>query len=154
MAALTKHEPAVEPVGMFDRFDRMFDDWMRLVPLRRPTLFGRLWTDELIRVDEYRQNGTMVIRAELPGLDPDKDVELTVDNGMLTIKAERHDDTTVDENGYLRREMRYGSFSRTLLLPSKVSEADIEASYSDGILEVRVPVAAETPATKVPIAKG
>lgn len=152
MAALTKHEPVVERVGMFDRFDRMFDDWMKLLPLRRP-MFGRMWTDELIRVDEFRDNGTLVIRAELPGIDPDKDVELTVDNGMLTIEAERHEDKKVEEKGYLCREMRHGSFTRTLPLPTKVTEADIKASYKDGILEIRVPVPKTAPTTKVPIAK-
>jgi HSP20 family protein len=152
MTALTKHEPAVERVGMLDRFDRMFDDWTKLLPLHRP--LGRPWADDVIHVDEFRQNGSLVIRAELPGLDPDKDVEITVDHGMLTIEAERHEDTKVEEKGYLRREMRYGSFSRTLPLPARVTEADIKASYTDGILEIRVPAPDEAPAmTKIPITK-
>jgi HSP20 family protein len=121
---------------------------MKMVPLRRP-MFGRMWSDDLIRVDEFRDNGTLVIRAELPGIDPDKDVELTVENGMLTIAAERHDDTKVEEAGYLCREMRHGSFTRTLPLPTKVTEVDIKASYKDGILEIRVPVPKTAPTTKV-----
>ena len=76
----------------------MFDDWTRLVPFRRPTIFGRDWpTEEMIRVDEFRENGTLVVRAELPGLDPDKDVELTVVDGMLRIKAERKAEETTED---------------------------------------------------------
>jgi HSP20 family protein len=135
-------------------FDRMFDDWMKVLPLHRPTMLGRWWPEDVIRVDEFRENGTLVIRAELPGIDPKKDVELTVANGILTIAAERHEDTKVEESGYLCREMRHGSFTRTLPLPSKVTEDEITANYKDGILEVRVPVPEVVPATKIPIGKG
>ena len=151
MAALTKSEPTVERFGMFDRFDRMFDDWMKVFPLRRPMVLGRWWTEDVIHVDEFRENGTLVIRAELPGIDPEKDVELTVADGMLTIEAERHEDKKVEENGYLCRELRHGSFTRTLPLPMKVTETDIKAYYKDGILEIRVPAPKAVPTTKVPI---
>jgi HSP20 family protein len=95
----------------------------------------------------------LVIRAELPGIDPNKDVELTVSDGMLTIEAQRHEDESIEEEGYLRRELRYGSFTRMLPLPAKVNETDIEANYSNGILESRVPVPKEVPATKIRVGK-
>jgi HSP20 family protein len=153
MTALTKREPTLDRFGMFDRFDRMFDDWMKVLPLHRPMVFGRWWTEDVIHVDEFRDNGTLVIRAELPGIDPDKDVALTVTEGMLTIAAERHEDKKVEEDGYLCRELRHGSFTRTLPLPTKVSEADIKASYKNGILEIRVPAPKAVPAKKIPIGK-
>ena len=153
MTALTKREPTLERFGVFDRFDRMFDDWMKVLPLHRPMVFGRWWTEDMIHVDEFRENGTLVIRAELPGIDPDKDVELTVADGMLTIEAERHEDKKVEEKGYLCRELRHGSFTRTLPLPTKVTEADIKANYKDGILEIRVPAPKAVPAKKIPIGK-
>jgi HSP20 family protein len=59
----------------------------------------------------------------------------------------------VDEKGYLRRELRHGSFTRTLPLPTKVTEADIKANYKDGILEIRVPAPRAVPAVKIPIGK-
>jgi HSP20 family protein len=149
MTALTKREPILERFGMFDW---LFDDWMKVLPLHRP-MFGRWWTDDMIHVDEFRENGTLVIRAELPGIDPKKDVELTVADGMLTIEAERHEDKQVEEKGYLRRELRHGSFTRTLPLPTKVTEADIKANYKDGILEIRVPAPQAVPAVKIPIGK-
>jgi HSP20 family protein len=152
MTALTKREPTLERFGVFDLFDRMFDDWVKVLPLHRP-MFGRWSTEDMIHVDEFRENGTLVIRAELPGIDPNKDVELTVADGMLTIEAERHEDKQVEEKGYLRRELRHGSFTRTLPLPTKVTEADIKANYKDGILEIRVPAPKAVPTRKIPIAK-
>ena len=107
--------------------------------------FDRLFGEQLIRVDELRENGTLVVRAELPGIDPDKDTELTVQNGMLHIRAERREEEETEENGYVRHETHYGSFFRTLPLPAGVSEADVEASYKDGVLEVRVPAPAPAP---------
>ena len=153
MTAMTKREPTLERSGVFDRFDQMFDDWMKVLPLPRPMLFGRWLAEDMIHVDEFRENGTVVIRAELPGIDPDKDVEVTVADGMLTIEAERHEDLTVEDKGYLRRELRHGSFTRTLPLPTKVTEADIKADYKDGILEIRVPAPKAAPAKKIRIGK-
>jgi HSP20 family protein len=152
MAGLLKSEP--KSVDVFDRFDRMFDEWTKSLPMRWPTFFNREWpAKEMIRVDEFRENGTLVIRAELPGIDPDKDVELTVVNGMLRIDAERREEEKVEEKGYLRHELRRGSFMRTLPLPEGVSETDVKASYKDGILEIRVPVAETAPARKIEITK-
>lgn len=152
MTGLLKREP--KSVDVFDRFDRMFDDWMKGLPFRRPMLFGREWaTEDIIRVDEYRENGNLVIRAELPGIDPDKDVELTVTDSMLHIEVERREEERVEEKGYLRHEIRAGSFTRTLPLPEGVSEADVTASYKDGILEIRVPAPAPEPAKKIAISK-
>jgi HSP20 family protein len=156
MTGLLKRESKVpDKVEAFDWFDRMFDDWTRLVPFRRPAIFGWGWpTEEMIRVDEFRENGTIVVRAELPGLDPDKDVEVTVVDGMLRIKAERNEEETTEDKAYVRRELRYGSFTRVLPLPEGVAEADVKATYVDGVLEIRIPAPVVEPAaTKIPIAK-
>jgi len=155
MAGLLKHKPkTVEPVDIFDRFDHMFEDWTRMLPFRRPAMFAREWaTEELIRVDEYRENGSLVVRAELPGIDPDKDVEITVSDGMLRIAAERREEEMTEEKGYVRQELSYGSFTRTLLLPEGVTESDITASYKDGILEIRIPAAEPEPPTKISISQ-
>jgi HSP20 family protein len=136
--------------------DRVFDEWLQAMPMR-PLISNAGWGDEgLIRVDEHRDGDTAVIRAELPGIDPDKDVELTVGDGMLQIKAERRVEEKTQEKGFTRREMRYGTFSRLLPLPDGVTESDITATYKDGILEVRVPLPkrpeAPTP-TKIAITK-
>jgi HSP20 family protein len=150
MADIVKREPrTVEP---FELIDRMFEDWSRMMPMRRPFFFRDLAGEEMIRVDEFRDGKELVIRAELPGIDPDKDVELTVSDGMLHIQAERREEEHKDEKGYHRRELRYGSFSRSLPLPGGVKETDINAAYKDGILEIRVPTPKDS-ATRVPISK-
>lgn len=152
MAGLLKREN--KPVDVFDRFDRMFDEWMKGLPFRRPAPLGREWTGEdIIRVDEYREDGNLVVRAAIPGIDPDKDVELTVSDGMLHIEAERHEEREIEEKGYLRHEIRTGSFSRSLPLPESVSESDVSASYKDGILEIHVPSPEPTPPKKIAVSK-
>lgn len=103
------------------------------------------WTDlfdldELIRVEEVTEGDTLVVRAELPGVDPDKDVELTVDSGYLTIRAERHEEKEEKGRQRHRTEFRYGSFTRTLPLPEGATEDDVKATFENGILEVRIPV--------------
>lgn len=151
MADIVKREQRrAEPA---DFFDRVFDDWARLMPFRRPWGFGRdLIGDDVIRVDELRDGDEIVIRADLAGIDPEKDVELTVSEGMLHIQAERREEQHHEGKGYRRRELRYGSFSRSLPLPPGVKESDITATYKDGILEVRIPAPKES-ATRVPIEK-
>ena len=88
----------------------------------------------------------------MPGIDPDKDVELQVDHGMLRIRAERHVSKETHDKGRYHSEFKYGSFVRTMPLPSGATDADVKATYEDGILEVRVHVdkaAAET--RKIPV---
>ena len=92
-----------------------------------------------------------MIRADLPGIDPDPDVELTVSDGMLDIRAERREEDKREDKGYLRRELRYGSLSRALPLPKGITESDITATYKAGILEIRVPEPRQEPARKIPV---
>jgi HSP20 family protein len=115
---------------------------MQAQPMRR-LLRGEAAGEEIIRVDEFRTDDTQIIRAELPGIDPDNDVQLTVSNGMLRIDAHRRVEETTEDKGYIRHEMRYGSFTRSLPLADGATEDDIEADYKDGVLEIRVPVSHE-----------
>ena len=103
-----------------------------------------------VRVDDYMEDDTFVLRAELPGIDPDKDLELRVEHDMLTISGERREEVK-DKN---HRELHYGSFRRTVPLPPGAKVEDVEASYKDGVLEVRVPLGApRPPSTKIPVNK-
>lgn len=126
-----------------------------LEPLRR-LLEGDVETS-WPRVEEYRDGDTVVIRAELPGIDPEQDVELTVADDVLHLRAERRERTEHKDKGGYRSEFRYGSFSRALPLPAGCRDEDISAAYRDGVLEVRVPVAGhvEPPATrKIQVTRG
>ncbi len=147
--ALLKRETRPAPLDVFDRF---FPEWPGF--FRRPTFFWPEVIEDVIRVEEFTEDGTLVVRADLPGLDPDKDVEITVTEGMLHIEAQRREEEKTEGKDYVRRELHYGGFSRVLPLPTGATEADISASYKDGTLEIRVPLAkAETGATKIPITK-
>ncbi len=95
----------------------------------------------LIRVEDEMKEGSYELRAELPGVDPEKDVDITVRDGMLTIKSERTEKK--ESNG--RSEFSYGSFMRTVTLPPGSDEEAIKASYDKGILTVTVPVAEAAP---------
>lgn len=133
------------PDSPWSRIDRLFEEWMRTQPMRR-LLGAETPGEEIIRVDEYRDDDVQVIRAELPGIDPDEDVELTVSGGMLRIDAERRVEEQSEERGVTRREMHNGRFTRSLPLAEGATGEDIDASYADGVLEIRVPVA--QPATR------
>jgi HSP20 family protein len=87
-----------------------------------------------MRVEDFVEDGSYVIRAELPGIDPEKDIEVTEADGILTIKAERHEEKTSKHHS----EFRYGTFSRSVTLPATADVEHIEAFYGHGILEVMV----------------
>jgi HSP20 family protein len=91
-----------------------------------------------LRIEDHLEQGRYVVRVKIPGVDPDKDVKITVDDGVLTISAERREE--VKEKG--RSEFHYGFFLRRVSLPPGSKEEELEARYEDGILEVTVPVGA------------
>ena len=101
-----------------------------------------------VRIEDFVEEDAYVLRAELPGLDPEKDVEVSIENDMLTIRGERREETK-EKN---RREFHYGSFRRTVSLPKGANADNITASYTDGVLEVRVPTTAEVaPSVRIPV---
>ena len=120
-------------------------DWLDQNAPFRMRGFGML---PYIRVEDFVQEGTYVLRAELPGVDPDRDIDLEVNADSLTISGQRKEEKR-DRNHH---EFHYGSFSRTVPLPRGIKPEDVKASYTDGVLEVRIPIPAETRQTqRVPI---
>ena len=89
-------------------------------------------------VDVFDTKDAVVLKAELAGMDPD-DIEIEVEDNVLTIKGERKFEETVDDERYYRVERRFGSFQRSLALPQGVKPEEIAAGYGDGILTVTVP---------------
>jgi predicted unusual protein kinase regulating ubiquinone biosynthesis (AarF/ABC1/UbiB family)/HSP20 family molecular chaperone IbpA len=129
------------------RFRAMFPDladWLES-PWSGPPPF---LTGQVFRLEETVRDDRYVIRAELPGLDPDKDIEVTVDGQILTIRAERRQ----QDKGPYRSEFRYGSLTRAVTLPGIVDATDVTARYDNGVLEVSVPVGAVQPeGERIPI---
>jgi HSP20 family protein len=114
-------------------------DWSDLFDLMSPTDMVRNLRGEIIRVEEFTEAKAFVVRAELPGIDPDQDLNVTAADGFLTISAVREESTTKTEDGIYRSEFRYGDMSRTVQLPTDVEIDKIEATYRQGVLEVRMP---------------
>ena len=150
-------KPSSRPLLM-DPWDRWGDfAW-------RPSWFGMRWPDRVlgevgglfdhIKIEEYVDADALVVRAELPGVDPDEDIDISVENQRLSIRAERTSEFEDDTDGY-RSEFHYGSVSRVVGLPEGVNVDAIEADYADGILEVRIPMTDEEapPVKKVAIGR-
>ena len=128
MAKLPRPQaPAVFQAMFPDLFDWLESAWTAPLPFTAAQTF---------RVEEVAHDNRYVIRAELPGLDPDTDIEVIVNGSVLTIHAERRQE---DKEPH-RSEFRYGSVTRSVRLPAKVDATDVTARYEKGILEVSVPV--------------
>lgn len=103
----------------------------------------------LMRLEDEVKDGHYEVRAEIPGVDPAKDIDITMRDGQLTIKAERNERKEFDG----RSEFSYGSFVRTVSLPAGADEDDVKATYNKGVLTVSVAIDEAKPAEKhVPIA--
>lgn len=103
-------------------------------------------------VDVFARDNDLVIRADLPGVDPEKDVDITVADGMLNIRGQRRSEHRDEGKNYFRMETSYGAFSRSIPLPEGVNIDDIKAVHKQGTLEVVVPGAAQiSPAKKIPV---
>jgi HSP20 family protein len=119
---------APSPMDGQDLFPELFE-WLASSHATLPALGG-----QPIRTEDYIENGRFVVRAELPGIDPDREAEISVSVGIMTIHAERHE----DRDRKHRSEFRYGSFTRHVALPVTADESDVRASYDKGIIEVSV----------------
>jgi len=139
-----------------ERFDRVFRDMFREF-FSAGAMRDRLaeTVAHPLHLEQFVEDGTCVIRAELPGLDPEKDVEITVQSGVLTIAAHREEREEEKRPDGYRSEFHYGSFHRAIRLPEGVTDADIAAAYKDGILEVRLPLKEPVEdAVRVPVQRG
>jgi HSP20 family protein len=101
-------------------------------------------------IESYVKEGSLVVRADVPGLDP-KDIDVSILGNVLTVKGERKSEQEVKKEDYLRREVSYGSFERRMTLPEGTETDKVKASFRNGVLEVTLPLGKEAVARKVPI---
>jgi HSP20 family protein len=136
--AIVRWEPFRDLMGLQERMNRLFDEAFRGA---RGTgqeddwSLGGSWAPA---VDIYEQEGNIVLKAELPGIDP-KDVDVRVENNVLTLRGERKFDNEVKRDNYHRVERAYGAFSRSFTLPNVIDTDRIKAEYKDGVLRMTLP---------------
>ena len=121
-------------------------------------MFGRLpqwpwgerergWAPAVDMIDHKEE---IVLRADLPGLE-DKDIEVTVQDGALTIRGERKEEKEEKKEDYYYSERCYGAFTRTLMLPAGVESDKVKATFSKGVLEIHLPKAKEAKGRKIEV---
>ena len=135
--AIVRWEPFRDLQAVQERLNRVFDEAFRGVPRGGDDewALGGSWAPS---VDIFEHEGNLVLKAELPGVDP-KDVDVRVENNVLTLRGERKFETEVKKEKYHRVERAYGTFSRSFTLPNVVDTEKIKAEFKDGMLQVTLP---------------
>jgi HSP20 family protein len=134
MTNLIRRDPFTD---LRSTMDRLFDEGFS-----RPWRFINSETYEAsMPIEVSETDSELVVKAALPGVQPDE-VDITVSNDVLTIKAEHKETTEEGKREFYRREIRYGAFHRSLSLPVKVDADQAEASFDNGVLALRLPKAA------------
>ena len=147
MTALTRWDPFRELSTLHRQVDELFRRSFAEMP-GLGSLFGE--SADHPQVESYVKDDEWVVKASLPGVDP-KAVEVSLAGDRLTLRGERKDDKEVRDEDYLVREIRYGSFERTLRVPEGVETEQIRASMEDGMLTITAPIKAESRARKIPV---
>ncbi len=132
------------------------EDWER----RMDQTFGRpIWQTPfeekgwMPAVDVYEKNDRYIVKADLPGI-KEEDIDISISGDNLAIKGEKKAETEVKEENYYRSERTYGSFYRSIQLPSDVDAEKIKANFENGVLEVTLPKSAETKPRKITLSTG
>ena len=128
---LTRFDPFAELGELRSRFDRWFGEW--------PDGRERGWTPA---IDVERDNGNLVVRADVPGIKPEE-VKIEIEDDILTVSGSHEERKEKKDKHFLRRERRYGSFSRSMALPPGVEAKKIKAKTHDGVVEVTIPLPQE-----------
>jgi HSP20 family protein len=132
MRVLSRWEPSRGATTLQEQFNRLFSD-----AFERTSEESNL-TSWAPAVDIYETEHELVVKADVPDVDP-KDLDIRVENNILTIRGERKFEKKVDENNYLRVERAYGSFTRSFSLANTVNAEAIKADYQNGVLTLSIP---------------
>ncbi len=132
MRTLTRFEPFTTATTLQDQINRVFND-----VLGRGTEESNL-TSWAPAVDIFETEHELVVKADLPDIDP-KDLDIRVENNILTIRGERKFEKNIDQDNYLRVERAYGSFARSFTLANTVNSEAIKADYQNGVLTLSIP---------------
>jgi len=141
---LTRWDPLREMLGMRNAIDRMFSNALSGVADWEPTVEWGLALDVAETEDEY------VVKASIPGIDPDE-LDITFTDNTLTIRGETKDEKDVEDAKYYVRERRYGSFARSISIPSTINADKIQAEYDKGIVTLHLPKAEEAKPKRIEV---
>lgn len=144
MSNLTRWNPFPEP---FDDMERMFSDFL---PALRRSRDREGDVSFMPAIDMYEEKDNVVVEAQLAGVDP-KDVDLSIENDMLTLKGKTEKKNEVDEKDYYRKEIVKGNFYRSFPLPASVKGEEAKAEAEDGVLRITIPKAEEKRSKKIEI---
>lgn len=140
---LTRWDPFQEMLNLRRTVDRLFDNANSDGEWNQPTMWG-------LALDVVENKDEIIVKASVPGINPD-DLDVSYSSDTLTIKGEIKSDEGVKGDQYHLRERHYGTFTRSINLPTKVKGDAIEASYKDGVLNLRLPKAEEVKPKRIPI---
>jgi HSP20 family protein len=136
--SIVRWEPFRDFMTLREAMDRLFEESF---VGRRP----REWVaaaEGTLAVDMFETEDATVVKTAVPGVKPD-DIDITISGNTLTISGETTQEEEVKEENYIRRERRYGSFSRSVVLPESLKPDEAEASFEDGVLTLTIPKAPE-----------
>jgi HSP20 family protein len=145
---VVRRRETIEP-RRFSEIEKMFEDWFENF-WSRPV--ARLWRPDFWRLrpaffeapalDVYDEKDDLIVKAEIPGLTKDE-IDISLEENILTIKGEKKKEEEVKEDDYYRCERTFGAFSRSIELPMNVKPDKVNASFKNGVLEIRLPKAEE-----------
>lgn len=134
MSSLIRWQPFDDLVSLRDVMDHLFEDsfvrprWGWVTPMHTANL----------AIDMYETNDQVVVKAALPGIKPEE-IEITITGNTLTISGESKEESQVKEKDYIRKEQRYGSFTRSVTLPNGLKADKADATFENGVLTLQVP---------------
>ena len=149
--AIVRWEPFRDLLSLQERMNRLFEESHRArVGSEDDWALGGSWAPA---VDIYEQGSDIVLKAELPGVDP-KDVDVRLENNTLTLQGQRKFDNEVKKENYHRVERSYGTFTRSFTLPNVLDTDKIKAEHRDGVLRVTLPKKEEAKPRQISISVG
>lgn len=134
MTVLTRWEPFREVATLQDRMNRLFNEQFANIGSEESLAVGSF----VPAVDVYEDEHAIQLKFEVPGLD-ENDIDIRLENNVLTVKGERKIDKETKEENYRRVERRYGTFTRSFTLPNTVSAESVSAGYDKGVLTIALP---------------
>ena len=135
---VVRWQPFSDMVTLRQAMDRLFDDSI-INPSRLTSVFGE---GAALPIDMYETDENVVLRASVPGVKPEE-VDITITGNTLTIKGETKHEEEVKKENYFRQERSYGTFTRTITLPSSLETDKAEATFENGVLSLTIPKAEE-----------